>query len=129
MNNFILFLARLLLAHIFLLGGIQKVGGYAGTAAYMVSKGVPAFLLIPVIALEIIGALCIITGFGTRIASYLLAIFCVLAAILFHSDFSVQLETVLFMKNLTIAGGLLVLGVFGPGGWRPGARPSKKLFS
>ncbi len=126
MNNLILLFARFLLAHMFLLSGIQKIGGYAGTAGYMVSQGVPAFLLTPVIVLEVIGALCIIAGFGTRIATYALAAFCIVAAIIFHGDFSVQGQTVQFMKNFTIAGGLLVLGVFGPGNWKVGGKFSWK---
>ena len=79
---------RLLISSIFLMAGISKITGYAGTQGYMVSVGVPGELLPVVIALEILGALAIIIGYHTRLAAFLLAGFTVVSALLFHNDFA-----------------------------------------
>jgi len=108
---------RFLLAFIFLMAGISKIGQYAGTQAYMASTGLPGGLLPLVIALEIGGALALIAGFKTRWAALALAGFSVASAVLFHLDFGDQMQSIMFMKNLSIAGGLLVLAAAGPGVW------------
>ena len=116
MNNAIELVARLFLGHIFLLAGLNKIGeGYAGTAGYMDSMGVPGGLLPLVIGLEIVGGLMIIVGFKIKWAAYALAGFTVLAAILFHADMSNHMQMILFMKNISISGGLLLLSVHGAG--------------
>lgn len=107
--------ARVLLGHIFLLAGINKIPAYEGTAAYMEAMGVPGMLLPFVIFLEIVASLMVILGFKTKIASVALAGFTLVAAALFHSDFSDQMQMILFMKNLAIAGGLLLLVSYGGG--------------
>ena len=109
--------ARFLLAFIFLMAGISKIGQYAGTQAYMASAGLPGGLLPLVIALEIGGALALIVGFKARWAALALAGFSVTSAVLFHLDFGDQMQSIMFMKNLSIAGGLLVLAAAGPGVW------------
>jgi putative oxidoreductase len=108
---------RILLAIIFLVAGIQKIGGYAGTQAYMESMGVPGMLLPLVIALEIAGAIAILVGWRTRLAALLLAGFSVLAAAVFHRALGDNMQAVMFMKNLAIAGGFLLLAARGPGEW------------
>ena len=116
MNNIIELSGRILLGHIFLLAGINKLGeGYAGTAGYMDSMGIPGELLPAVIALEIIGGLMVIIGFKVQWAAYALAGFSLLAAIIFHANFADQMQSILFMKNLAIAGGLLMLAIHGAG--------------
>lgn len=107
--------ARIFLGHIFLLAGISKISGYAGTQGYMQSVGVPGELLPLVIALEILGGLAIIVGWQTKWAAYALAGFTVLAAALFHNNLSDQMQMILFMKNFAIAGGLMLLAVHGAG--------------
>jgi len=116
MNNAIELTARVLLGHIFLMAGISKLGaGYAGTAGYMESVGLPGGLLPVVIALEIVGGLMVILGFKAKWAAYALAGFSVVAGIIFHSNFADQMQMILFMKNLSIAGGLLLVSVHGAG--------------
>jgi putative oxidoreductase len=116
MNNIIELGARIFLAHIFLLAGIGKLGaGYAGTEGYMAAMGVPAILLPLVIALEIGGGLALIVGFCTRWAALALAAFSVVAAFIFHRNFGDQMQMILFMKNFAMAGGLLLLYVYGAG--------------
>ncbi|WP_293390950.1 DoxX family protein [Nevskia sp.] len=106
---------RILLALMFLLAGISKITGYAGTAGYMASAGVPGALLPLVIALEVGGALAIIVGFQTRLVALALAGFSVVAAALFHSNFADQMQMTLFLKNVSVAGGFLILAANGPG--------------
>jgi len=116
MNKVIELIGRLFLGHIFLLAGINKLGaGYSGTAGYMDSMGVPGELLPIVIAVEIIGGLMVITGFKVKWAAYALAGFSILAGILFHSNLADQMQMILFMKNISIAGGLLLLSTNGAG--------------
>jgi putative oxidoreductase len=115
MDKAIELLGRLLLGHIFLLAGINKISGYEGTQGYMDAMGVPGGLLPLVIILEIAGGLAVIIGFKTKWAAYALAVFTVVAGIIFHSDFADQMQMILFMKNISIAGGLLLLAVHGSG--------------
>jgi putative oxidoreductase len=106
---------RSLLALLFLLSGVGKIGAYAGTAAYMSSVGVPAALLPVVIATEAFGAIAIILGWQTRVAAVLLAGYTLLAALIFHTNFADQIEMIMFLKNVSIAGGFLLLAVHGAG--------------
>jgi putative oxidoreductase len=106
---------RVLLSLIFLLSGIQKLDGYADTQQYMEAMGVPGILIIPTIALEIGGALAVMIGWRARAAALLLAGFCLVAAAIFHSNFADQMQTILFLKNLAIAGGFLLIVAHGPG--------------
>jgi len=108
-------LGRILISFMFLQSGINKIGGYKATLGYMESKGVPGMLLPLVIFLEVAGAIAIIVGWQTRLFAFALAGFCILSALLFHMDFSNQVQTIMFMKNLAIAGGFLVLFAHGAG--------------
>ncbi len=102
--------ARVLMAAMFLLAGLNKLGeGYAGTQGYMEAMGVPGALLPLVIALEIGGAVALIVGFKTKLAAVALAGFTLAAAFLFHADFSDHMQSILFMKNIAVTGGLLAL--------------------
>ncbi len=116
MNDKIHLVGRILLAHIFLLAGLGKLGaGYAGTQGYMDAMGVPGALLPLVILLEIVGGLALMVGWQTRIMAALLAGFTLLAAIIFHGNVSDQMQMVMFMKNLSISGGLLMMVASGGG--------------
>jgi len=106
---------RVLLAVLFLPTGLGKLGSYAATAGYMQSAGVPGALLPAVIATEILGAIALILGWQTRITAFLLAGFTLLAGIVFHHNFADPVQWVMFLKNLAIAGGLLLLVANGAG--------------
>ena len=108
-------LGRLFIAAMFVTSGIGKISGYAGTQAYMESQGVPGMLLPLVILVEVVGGLTVIIGWQTRIAAFLLAGFCLVSAALFHLDFNNQMQTIMFMKNVAIAGGFLFLVAHGAG--------------
>jgi putative oxidoreductase len=115
MEKYVNLAGRILLAHIFLLAGLNKISGYSGTQGYMEAMGVPGELLPLVILLEIGGALALIAGWQTRLAAYALAVFCVVSALIFHSNLADQMQMILFMKNWAMAGGLLVLAANGAG--------------
>ena len=106
---------RVLLAAIFLISGLSKIGAYAWTAAYMASLGVPGALLPAAIALEVLGAIAIVVGWNTRITAFLLAGFTLLTGLIFHSNFGDQVEMGMFLKNVAIAGGFLLLVANGAG--------------
>ncbi len=100
---------RGLISAIFIMAGINKISGYAGTQGYMESMGVPGALLPLVILLEIGGGLAVLLGWQTRIAAFLLAGFTVFSALIFHANLGDQMQFILFMKNLAMAGGLMFL--------------------
>jgi putative oxidoreductase len=106
---------RVLLLILFLYSGIKKVTGYSATLAYMASAGVPGGLLPLVIALEMLGSVAIIVGWQTRVVSILLAGYTLLAAALFHNHFSDQIQAVMFLQDLSIAGAFLMLAANGSG--------------
>jgi len=106
---------RILLAVMFLLSGLGKLGAYSATAGYMSSAGVPGALLPLVIITEVGGALAILVGWKTRTVALLLAGFCLLTAITFHRNFADQNQMIHFLKNVSIAGGFLLLVANGPG--------------
>jgi putative oxidoreductase len=117
-------IARTLLALIFILAGLQKITGYAGTQGYMEMMGVPGGLLPLVIAVEVLGGLALLVGFQAHIAAVLLAGFTLIAGAIFHlipsfgmEGLAAQGEMIHFMKNLSITGGLAMVIVFGPGAW------------
>ncbi|MDE3021679.1 MAG: DoxX family protein [Pseudomonadota bacterium] len=106
-------LSRILVSQLFIISGIFKITGYITTQTYMLHMGVPGFLLPFVILTEIGGGLALLLGYHERIAAFLLAGFSVIAALIFHHDFSNQMQLINFMKNLAIAGGLLFIVEYG----------------
>jgi len=108
-------IGRLLISFIFLMSGLNKISNYANTSGWMESMGVSSSLLPLVIIIEILAAIAIILGWKTKIAAFLLAGFCILSGLIFHNDFSNQVEMIMLMKNFAIAGGFLILVVNGPG--------------
>ena len=116
---------RLLLSLIFITSGLNKIGSFAGTQAYMESAGVPGFLLPLVIAVEVLGGLAVVLGWHTRIAAFLLAGFSLLSAVVFHANFGDQMQMIMFMKNLGLAGGFLILVAQGAGAYSLDARKNR----
>ena len=108
-------LARILISIIFIFGGIEKIMGYDGAVGYMQSAGVPGSLLPLVIFAELGGGLAILFGVLSRWAGLGLAIFCLASGALFHNNFADQTQLIMFMKNVSMAGGLLLLFANGPG--------------
>ena len=108
---------RVFISGVFLLSGFSKIGNYDGTVGWMESFGLPGFLLIPAIILEIVAPILIIIGYHTRIAAGALSLFCIATAIIFHTDFSDQMQFIAFMKNLALAGGFLFIVANGTKDW------------
>lgn len=115
-------LGRALLALIFILAGVDKLTGYEATAAYMANHGIPAALLPLAILLEIGGGLSVLIGLFSRYAALALAAFCLLTAVMFHSNFADSVQMTLFLKNIALAGGFLILAARGPGVWALNAK-------
>jgi len=107
--------ARILLSLMFVTSGLSKISGYAATQGYMEAMGVPGAMLPLVIVLELIGGLAVMLGWKTRIAAFLLAGFSLLSALLFHANFGDQMQMIMFMKNISIAGGFLMIVSLGGG--------------
>jgi putative oxidoreductase len=114
-KNVVELAGRSLLALLFLLSGLGKIGAYTATAAYMSSVGVSGTLLPVVIATEVFGAIAIVLGWQTRVAAVLLAGYALLTALVFHTNFADQIEMIMFLKNVSIAGGFLLLAAHGAG--------------
>ena len=110
-------IGRIFISTIFLLSGFNKIGNYEETVGWMETFGLPSFLLIPAIILEIIAPILIIIGYQTKIAAAALSIFCIATAIIFHNDISDQMQFIAFMKNIALAGGFLFLVINGATGY------------
>ena len=106
---------RIFLSTIFLFEGINKIFNYEGTIEYMESFNVPEYLAIPAIIVEILFPLLLIVGYQTKISALVLAIFTLVAALIFHTDFTNQMQLTSFLKNFAIAGGFLIIFVNGAG--------------
>jgi putative oxidoreductase len=113
---------RILLALVFVLAGPGKLANPEGTAAFMGSAGLPAstLLAMAVGAFEILAGLAIVIGFKARWAALALAGFTLVASFFFHAYWSLpadkqMMQQLLFMKNIAVAGGLLLLAAHGPG--------------
>ena len=108
-------LGRLLLSAIFLINGIGKIFNYEGTIQYMENFDVPGYLIIPAIIIEILFPILLIIGYQTRFSALMLSLFTLTLAVIFHTDFSNQMQLISFLKNIAIAGGFLIIFVRGAG--------------
>jgi putative oxidoreductase len=108
-------LGRILLSAIFLINGIGKIFNYEGTIQYMENFDVPGYLIIPAITVEILFPILLIIGYYTKFSALVLSLFTLALAVIFHTDFSNQMQLMSFLKNIAIAGGFLIIFVYGPG--------------
>lgn len=124
-QNLAALVGRILLAAIFVLSGLNKLGDFAGTAAMMSSVGLPMseLLLVATILIEVVGGLMVVIGWQARYAATALFLFMIPVTIVFHNPWAAvdgaaaQQQMIHFLKNLAIAGGLLNLIAFGPGAY------------
>ena len=117
MSNIFDLLGRVLISSLFLISAYNKLFSIDGTMGWMEGYGVPGLLIYPTIVLEIILPLFVIVGYKARTSSALLAIFCILTAFIFHFDFSEQIQLILFLKNISLAGGFLFIVANGTKDW------------
>ena len=110
-------LGRLFLAMIFIQSGLSKMSDYAATQDYMDAMGVSSALLPLVIVLEVVGGIAIVIGFKARLVALAMAGFSLLSALLFHTNFSDETQTIMLMKNIAIAGGFLMIVAHGAGAY------------
>jgi putative oxidoreductase len=115
MNKLLNIASRILMSQIFILSGFSKIMAYTATQAYMAKMGVPGELLPVVIAVEFGGGLLLLLGFQTKIVSFLLAGFCIVTAAMAHNNLADQEQMINFVKNLAMAGGLLMFTQYGAG--------------
>jgi len=122
MNRFTPLIGRFLISSIFIMSGLSKIGGWEQTAGYMASKGMPAvtLFLAGAIIFEVLGGLSVLLGFKARLGAIALIIFTIPAALIFHNFWAFegmeqQTQMIMFMKNLAIIGGLLLITSFGSG--------------
>lgn len=101
--------ARLLMALLFLVSGISKLGAVEKTQQYMEAYGVPGYLIWPAAALEINGGLLLVLGIHVRTVAIAFAMWCLLTAAIFHVELQDQTQQIMFLKNITMAGGFLVV--------------------
>ena len=113
---------RVLLALMFILAGFSKLGNIEGTAGYIASGGLPMASVLAVVVglLELVGGLAIAVGFQARWAALALGLFTIAASLLFHKFWAVPAEQafvqqLMFMKNLSVAGGLFIVAALGAG--------------
>jgi len=121
-QNLTVLAGRILLGLLFVLSGFGKISGFDGTVGYIAAQHLPlpALLAVLTIVVELGGGLALVTGLWTRQAALVLAGFTLLTAFVFHAfwsaaDAASAMQQIQFLKNLSIAGGLLVLAAFGPG--------------
>ena len=117
MTNFFDFVGRTFISLVFLISGFNKFINYDNTVSWMEGYGIPGLLLWPTIILEIILPIMIIIGFKAQISAILLAIFCIATALIFHFDFSNQMQVVALLKNFGLAGGFIFIAINGTGSW------------
>lgn len=117
MRNPVPLIARVLISVIFLMSGWGKITHPAATQQYMSTHGMPfaGLFLIGAIILEIGGGLSVLLGYKARWGASALVVFLIPTTLIFHTKFSEQLQVIMFMKNLAILGGLLMVSYFGPG--------------
>ena len=113
MINIFDLVGRIFISLVFLLSGFNKIGNYEGTIGWMETFSMPGIFLIPAIILEVGAPILIIIGYKVKISAALLSLFCIATAVIFHNDFSNQMQFISFMKNIALAGGFLFLVVNG----------------
>jgi len=109
------FIGRLLLSALFLIEGFGKISMQENVITYMEDYGVPGVLFVPAVVLEILFPLLLIVGYKTKWAASVMALFTFTVAIIFHTDFSEGMQMIFFLKDLAIAGGFMIILVYGPG--------------
>mgnify|MGYP001263852671 CR=1 FL=1 len=107
------FFGRLLISALFLIEGFGKISIQENVIMYMEDYGVPGIFFLPALILEILFPLMLIVGYKTKWAASIMALFTFSVAIIFHTDFSEGMQLMLFLKDIAIAGGLMIIVAYG----------------
>ena len=107
-------LGRIFLSALFLIEGFGKISMQENVIMYMEDYGVPGILFVPATVLEILFPLLLIVGYKTKWAASIMALFTFTVAIIFHTDFSEGMQMMLFLKDIAIAGGFMIIVAYGP---------------
>ena len=107
-------LGRILLSSLFLIEGVRKFFFQEETIMYMEDYGVPEILFFPTIILEILFPILLIIGYKTRFSASIMALFTLTVALIFHTNFDNQMELTIFLKDIAIAGGFLIIAANEP---------------
>jgi putative oxidoreductase len=135
-NDTVALVGRILIAVLFLMSGLSKLGAPAATQGFIASVGLPAPVLsyFGSMGVELIGSVLLIVGLRVRAVAAGMAVFTLLTAAFFHNHFADQDQVIHFLKNIAITGGLLQVVAFGPGKFsldyrfsRPAQRPGPTL--
>ena len=131
-SNLVTLIGRVLIVSLYIPAGIGKLGNFAGTVGYVGSAGLPMPEVGAAIAIfvEVLVALCLLVGWQARWAALIMAIFTVAAALFFHKFWAAAPEmkmaqSINFWKNISIAGGMLFVFAFGPGGYSLDAKAGR----
>jgi putative oxidoreductase len=124
-------IARLLLSSEFLIAVNGKISGWSGQVAYMASHGMRFIppLLAAALVIELLGSICLITGFAARAAAATMLVYLAIVSVELHDFWNRSgggMGQTEFFKNMGIMGGLLMLAVYGPGTWALGARKNER---
>ncbi|MGO1074851.1 DoxX family protein [Inquilinus sp. CA228] len=126
-SSFFAFFARIFLAVLFVVSGWGKLTGFEGFVGYVASNGLPVPQLFAALTIlvELGGGVLLILGLFSRLAAFIMAGFALLTIVVVHhfwtmADAEMQMNQLMAMKNLAIAGGLLMVTAFGPGAWAVG---------
>ena len=117
LKAFPMLIGRILIVLIFLQSGIGKIENFGGTVQYMASYGMPYtnFFLVGAIFFELVGSATVILGYFARFGALLLLIFLIPTTLIFHSNFADQVQMIMFMKNVSMLGGCLIVLASGAG--------------
>jgi putative oxidoreductase len=136
-TNVLMLIARILLSFIFILSGFGKLTDPASTAGMITGAGLPAATALAYLAglFELVTGVCVLIGFQTRIIGWALALFCIFTGAVFHSgtvavpgwpDAALgwinTLNSIMMMKNFTLAGAYILLATVGAGAFSVDAR-------
>jgi len=109
------FVGRIFLSALFLIEGLRKISIQEDVIMYMEDFGVPGILFVPAVILEILFPLFLIVGYKTKWAASIMALFTFAVAIIFHTDFTEEIQMIFFLKDIAIAGGFMIIFAYGPG--------------
>lgn len=117
-------IGRVLIAALFIPAGISKIGGFEGTVGYIASVGLPLATVAAIVAIlvEVVAGAALLVGYRTKQAALVLALFTLVATVLFHNFWAMPedqafVQQLMFMKNIAVVGGLLVVAALGGGAW------------